>query len=333
MKRSNKLYFFWIIAALLSASACINEASARWLWVKGDHKGEGCSELRRSLEGQLSSFISELTQNSITFDGQLLTCDSDRCARARLLNGGGVAALFGQSKCINQQLIYEVHLVTIEGKALVYLTTLKPTMTEQDISLKVMKLSEQITKGPRAPRLEDTMQKTNVWDISIGWSLPNVAAYIDGGGSIIKLSYIQRSTTLSKLSMRYDLSYTSTSTRELIRALSRGEVGALYSPTSRGFSPWLGAGVSIGYLQRRLATRTPISLLKTPPEDERSDLNATVLTLKDHTSSVNLSGWVESGVILTQGSLQPSVSTRFHFLNVGEGSAAEVNILFGLRWL
>ena len=65
-----------------------SSASARWLWVKSENLPVHCQKAQQLFEEHLITRLNELVAEAISFDGQLLSCDNDQCAQARLLQGG-----------------------------------------------------------------------------------------------------------------------------------------------------------------------------------------------------------------------------------------------------
>ena len=331
MKQSkrNTLRFlaFLILTCMMIIAGISTEASARWLWVKGSHKGDGCANQRAVFESALTTSLSELAQGEITFDGQLLSCDSDRCAESRLVSAGGSLALFNHSQCIKGRLDYELRVVNIDRKPLIYLSSVTDQMDEETLRARAAKLAQKITKGPTVPTSESNALDNNTGiGLRFGMSSPNFAKY-DRSGIGTSIDYDRRWDQQTKLSTRYSLGYSSQDSDSFSRQSIRLDIGMIYLPTSRGVSPWFGGGVSLGYLiHQRLDTESIAT-------SDKAVIKATIISSEGIKSNVTAQAWLESGIALTKGTLQPNLSTRLYFFGFGEGASAELSILVGFRWL
>lgn len=316
----------WALLIYLSVLSIPCQASARWLWIKGLHEGSGCEKSKETFEKFMIDRLLELTGETLNFDGQMLSCDTDECAKARLMTIGGTVAILHTSKCIGSNLLYEVRLNTSQAKPLVYKSTIEIGLTHQTISQKGIKLAERIIKGKRPRKVSSNEAKLLSYGFTLGTSQPNISEY-DVAGFLFRIDIFHRVFTSSNWQLRYGLAYISQSNDLVYRSISRGDVGFNYILNYNGLTPWFTVGLSVASVESAMIKSEKESL----QEEPRVDL--IIERYQDQQHSIEFTPFLESGVILTSGHLQPHLSVRVNHFGLGIDHSSELSFLFGLRWL
>jgi hypothetical protein len=300
--------------------------SARWLWVKGEEKGIGCEALKKSLEEPMINRLIELLGENISFDGQLLSCEGDECAKARLKTTGAMVALFNNSHCLKSSLMYELRILTAQSKKMIYKASLNKNISDREVIVKGIQLADRVAKGPKPPKGVKQKESFLSYGLSLGLSLLNAARY-DALGSMVRLDGFHRLFDRKSLQLRYGLSLLTRSGDLVKRTSFRSDVGLLYLFNHQKVSPWFASGIS-GSVGNQYVISQGRELAISKPE-----LDLVVERYQKNHRIYTLTPWIESGLMLTSGILQPHLSLRLNMLGFGTGYSSEVSFLFGLRWL
>lgn len=300
--------------------------SARWLWVKGEEKGIGCEALKKSLEEPMINRLIELLGENISFDGQLLSCEGNECAKARLKTTGAMVALFNNSRCLKSSLMYELRIITAQSKVMVYKASLNKNISDKEVIVKGIQLADRVTKGPKPPKVVKQKERLLLYGLSLGLSLPNAAQY-DALGSIIRLDGFHQRFDTKNLQLRYGLALLTQSGDLVNMTMFRSDVGLLYLFNHQKVSPWFTLGIT-GSVGNQYMISQDRELAISKPE-----LELNVERYQTSHRVYALTPWLESGVMLTSGILQPHLSLRLNMFGFGTGYSSEVSFQFGLRWL
>ena len=313
--------FLLIIGTLLGTS--YSSSSARWLWVKSDNLPIECQKAQQFFEEQLITRLNELAGEAISYDSQMLSCHNDQCARARLASAGGTIALFHKSRCIKGQVNYELRLNDLKQNIHVYMSSFAVDSSIEMLNQKGSDLADRVIGGPRVKILEE--KEVSRWrlGLSTGINTENVSRY-NGTGLHFQIELFQELNDLN-FGLRYGLSYAFLSSNSLDREAQTGEFGITYLSNLKALSPWFSFGVNLSRNEQR---RTVYNRERF--NDDRYYLNTQRQILDE--SYLDSAIWLESGLILTSGKLQPHLSLRLIPMSMKDGVSSELSTLFGLRW-
>ena len=300
--------------------------SARWLWVKGEEKGIGCEALKKSLEEPMINRLIELLGENISFDGQLLSCEGNECAKARLKTTGAMVALFNNTRCLKSSLMYELRIITAQSKVMIYKASLNKNISDKEVIVKGIQLADRVTKGPKPPKAIKQKERLLLYGLSLGLSLPNAAQY-DALGALIRLDGFHQRFDTKNLQLRYGLALLTRSGDLVNMTMFRSDVGLLYLFNHQKVSPWFALGIT-GSVGNQYMISQDRELAISKPK-----LELIVERYQTAHRVYALTPWLESGVMLTSGILQPHLSLRLNMFGFGTGYSSEVSFQFGLRWL
>lgn len=300
-----------------------SSASARWLWVKSENLPVHCQKAQQLFEEQLITRLNELVGEAISFDGQLLSCDNDQCAQARLATAGGIISLFHKARCIKGRIRYELRLNDLNKKTIVYRSSFDTDSSLSELNAAGIELAERVVRGPKV-QIEEKKEESK-WRIgfSTGVHLPN-ASKGNASGALFQFEVFQ-SLSNPHLGLRYGLSSTSAESKYLERHISQAEFGFTYLSSPQALSTWFSFGLSFNHISQNRVEFNVESF-----NDQTLYLDSEENMLDELYLDSAL--WLETGLILTSGTLQPHLSMRISPLSVRDGFNTDLSILFGLRW-
>ena len=313
--------FLLIIGTLLGAS--YSNSSARWLWVKSENLPVECQKAQQLFEEQLITRLNELAGEAISYDSQMLSCNNDQCARARLATVGGTIALFHKSRCIKGQISYELRLNDLKQNIHVYMSSFAIDGSIEVLNQKGSDLADRVIRGPRVKPIEKKEESRWRLGVSTGMIAENVSRY-NGTGLQFQIELFQELSD-PHFGLRYGLSYAFLSSKSLEREAETGEFGITYLSNLKALSTWFSLGVNFSSNEQRRIVHNRESF-----NDESFYLTTQRQILNE--SYLDSAIWIESGLILTSGKLQPHLSLRLIPLSMKDGVSSELSTLFGLRW-
>lgn len=319
MLLASKLLCVFLILAAFSSTA-----NARWLWVKGEPLPAECQTAQKLFEEQLITRLYELMGEPISFDGQLLSCNDDQCAQARLATAGGNMALFQKAVCIKGRINYELRLSHQDEAPLVYRSSFDSQATQAQLNEAGIKLADRIMNGPRFKETQKQEQTNWYIGLSTGSYTPNVAKF-DGVGLQLQFDVFQKLSN-RQFEIRYGLGLKTAEGKSLFRDIVQADLALTYLSSLRGLSSWFSLGfsaISVFYQDR-------IEYSKASFNNQDFFLESQELLEAESYNDLRL--WLETGLIYTSGRLQPHLSLRLSPLSMSDGLSAELSTLFGLRW-
>ena len=271
----------------------------------------------------MATRLNELAGEAINYDSQILSCDNDQCARARLATAGGTIALFHKSRCIKGQINYELRLNDLNQTIHVYMSSFTVDDSNQVLNQRGRDLADRIVRGPRVKPVDKKEESKWQLGVNTGMNIPNVSKY-NGMGLHLRFEIFQQLSN-PHFGLRYGISYALASSESLEREANIGEFGITYLSNLKALSTWFSVGVNF----------SSISQSQILYSTKRFNTESFYLNTQQYLSNesyVDSAIWLESGLILTSGKLQPHLSLRLSPVSVRDGLSSELIILFGLRW-
>ena len=318
----------WIVCGLVCIMLSVTASTgwARWVWVRGEHKGNACQKSRVELEYSLTQHVIELAHIELVYDGQALTCKSVSCARARLATASGVLALMGESTCLSQGLQYTLKVITLadDQTPLVYKKTIK--LTHKHYAAEAgRQIARRMLKGPRLPTKIAKGTAPSLWGVGIGFVQPQQSRY-DGYGLHLNIARYLRFSETSPVALRLGTSYSLTETSDFEVGTVGLDFGLKYDPLSEGVGLWLSGGMMVGYHHWNMTER------EVQPLDLQEQLWGRRLRWRE-SESWGVAPWLEAGWIWSKGRIQPYLASRYVPLGLPtHHDWAELSFLLGLRW-
>ena len=299
----------------------------RWLWVPGDHQGQGnCQQALQHIQRRLSTVLNERLQVNLKIDGQILSCRSVDCVRLRMVASDALVGVLTQSQCLKNALEIEVIVVPKKGKERIYRSRVSKQkrrhFKKKDAILAGVKLAEKIIKGPSPYPLKKVSSPLN-WVIAVGWS-SHTHHQASGTGSFFEIQSRYRpaySLYEGGVSISQN-QHQSQVWSDLF--LSIGIQGRRYI-SNKGLSPFFGLGVEVSYLN--------YEHYRYQEDDDHPFLRVQYSSYEAH-QTWGISPLLESGLFWWGKTLNPFLSVVFKpiWLTGSDLSIQRLHILGGVQW-
>jgi hypothetical protein len=335
-----KTHFIMVVIfvyLILSNRASANPSDS-WLWVKGVHTGS-CEALSRRFNDGFTSTLNERLGVQLIFDGQLLPCGDEKCARARLNTAGSGLALLAQSVCTPQAFRVKVRLISDRDIHSTQLASIKrgPSKPSQERPKKGAKredperrahrkgveAAERLIKGPSLSR-DALRASTSFFAVSfLSKTISPGFAVARGGG--VELDWLSIDVN-ALLEWRVGVGIEAVRGEHYRDSLLTLSSGARWHLRRKWLSPLLGLGLKMSHGQRDRITQRQLY-------DERMIYRLEYETLSSETS-FRISPYLEGGLYWWGSGLQPQLYLRFTPLSLSplERSNGALTLHGGLRW-
>ena len=324
--------------SLISSARIWASPSDSWLWVKGVHTGD-CESLSRRFNAGFTSTLNERLGVQLIFDGQLLPCGDEKCARARLSTAGSGLALLAQSVCTPKSFRVNVRLISDRDVHSTQLANINmapsnPSQRDADKETEVVsperqayrkgvEAAERLIKGPSLSR--DTLRpSSSFFGISfLSKMLSPGFGVAQGGGLEFDWLSIDPNALLE---WRLGIGIEAVSGPHYRDSLLTLSSGVRWHLRRKWLSPLLGVGLKVSYGQRDQITQRQLY-------DEKMIYRLEYETLSSETS-LSLSPYLESGLYWWGSGLQPQLYLRFTPFSLAplDRSSGALTLHGGLRW-